>query len=58
MFRLHPVTAEVNIPVTWNLWRGIDLGTSSALAYLLLFVVTVVALVFVNFVRQRLLETI
>jgi multiple sugar transport system permease protein len=42
----------------YNLWRGIDLGTSSALAYCLLFVVTFFALVFVNFIRQRLLESI
>jgi multiple sugar transport system permease protein len=49
----EPVTLHI-----YNLWRGIDLGTSSALAYCLLFVVTFVALVFVNFIRQRLLETI
>ncbi len=42
----------------YNLWRGIDLGTSSALAYCLLFVVTFVALVFVNFIRQHLLESV
>jgi multiple sugar transport system permease protein len=43
---------------TYYLWRAIDLGGSSALAYLLLFVVTFVALVFVNFIRQSLLEAV
>jgi len=43
---------------TYYLWRSIDLGGSSALAYLLLFIVTFVALVFVNFIRQSLLEAI
>ena len=41
---------------TYYLWRSIDLGGSSAVAYILLFVVTFVTLVFVNFVRQSLLE--
>ncbi len=54
-----PGTATESVTLhTYNLWRAIDLGTSSALAYCLLFVVTFVALVFVNFIRQRLLETI
>ena len=40
----------------FNSWRALDLGGSAAMAYLLLFVVTFTALVFVNFVRKRLLE--
>jgi multiple sugar transport system permease protein len=39
-------------------WRALDLGGSAAIAYLLLVVVTFTALVFVNFIRRRLLETI
>ena len=54
-----PGTATESVTLhIYNLWRGIDLGTSSALAYCLLFVVTFVALVFVNFIRQYLLETV
>ncbi len=37
-------------------WRSSDLGGSAAIAYLLLIVVTFCALVFVNFIRRRLLE--
>jgi multiple sugar transport system permease protein len=50
-------TETMTLQVSY-LWRAIDLGTSSALAYLLLFVVTFVALVFVNFIRRHLLEVI
>jgi multiple sugar transport system permease protein len=39
-------------------WRAGDLGGSAALAYLLLITVTFVALVFVNFVRRRLVEAV
>jgi multiple sugar transport system permease protein len=54
-----PGTATESMTLhAYNLWRAIDLGTSSALAYLMLFVVTFMALVFVNFIRARLLETI
>lgn len=54
-----PGTATESVTLhIYNLWRGIDLGTSSALAYCLLFVVTFVALVFVNFIRQFLLERV
>ena len=42
----------------YNLWRTIDLGTSAALAYLLLAVVTYVAVVYVNSIRRRLVENI
>jgi multiple sugar transport system permease protein len=37
-------------------WRTLDLGESAAVAYSLLFVVTVVALSYVNLVRRRLAE--
>jgi multiple sugar transport system permease protein len=37
-------------------WRTLDLGQSAAVAYSLLFVVTVVALSYVNLVRRRLAE--
>ncbi len=39
-------------------WRSLDLGTSAALAYALLFIVTFVATVFVNIIRRRLLEVV
>ncbi|MCI0710288.1 MAG: sugar ABC transporter permease [Chloroflexi bacterium] len=42
----------------YNLWRAIDLGTSAALAYLLLIVVTFIALTYVNFFRRRVLENL
>lgn len=34
-------------------WRAFDLGNSAALAYMLLFIVTFFALVFVHLIRQR-----
>lgn len=37
-------------------WRSGDLGGSAALAYILLIVATFCAIVFVNFIRRRLLE--
>jgi multiple sugar transport system permease protein len=37
-------------------WKGLDLGLSAAESYLLLFVVTFTAMVFVNIVRRRVLE--
>lgn len=37
-------------------WRSGDLGGSAALAYILLIVATFCALVFVNFIRRRLLD--
>ena len=42
----------------YNLWRAIDLGTSAALAYLLLILVTFIALAYVNFFRSRVLENL
>jgi multiple sugar transport system permease protein len=40
----------------YKAWRGLDLGLSAATSYLLLFVVTFCALVFVNIIRRRVLE--
>lgn len=37
-------------------WRALDLGTSAAIAYILLFVVTLFALTFVNLIRQRVIS--
>ncbi|MFL6188857.1 MAG: carbohydrate ABC transporter permease, partial [Actinomycetes bacterium] len=37
-------------------WRTLDLGQSAAVAYSLLFIVTVAALSFVNLVRRRVAE--
>ncbi|MFL5795970.1 MAG: carbohydrate ABC transporter permease [Actinomycetota bacterium] len=37
-------------------WRTLDLGQSAAVAYSLLFIVTVVALAYVNLVRRRIAE--
>jgi multiple sugar transport system permease protein len=37
-------------------WRALDLGQSAAVAYSLLFIVTVVALAYVSVLRQRLVE--
>lgn len=37
-------------------WRSSDLGGSAAVAYLLLILVTFITLVFVSFIRRRLLE--
>jgi multiple sugar transport system permease protein len=52
-----PGTATESVTLqAYNSWRALDLGGSAAMAYLLLFVVTFTAVVFVNFVRKRLLE--
>jgi multiple sugar transport system permease protein len=37
-------------------WRAIELGSSAAIAYLLLFTVTFFGMIFVNLVRQRAVE--
>ena len=42
----------------YNLWRALDLGSSSAVAYMLLIVVTFFALVYVNSIRRRLVENL
>lgn len=52
-----PGTATESVTLqAFNSWRALDLGGSAAMAYMLLFVVTFTALVFVNFIRKRLLE--
>lgn len=52
-----PGTATESITLqAYNSWRALDLGGSAAMAYMLLFVVTFTAVVFVNFVRKRVLE--
>jgi multiple sugar transport system permease protein len=54
-----PGTATESVTLqALNSWRALDLGGSAAMAYLLLFVVTFTALVFVNFIRKRLLESL
>ncbi len=54
-----PGTATESVTLqAFNSWRALDLGGSAAMAYLLLFVVTFTALVFVNFVRKRVLESL
>jgi len=39
-------------------WRGLDLGGSAAVAYILLFLVTFFGMLFVNLIRQRAVETL
>ena len=39
-------------------WRGLDLGGSAAVAYILLFLVTFFSMIFVNLIRQRTVETL
>ena len=52
-----PGTANTSMTLqAYISWRSNDLGGSAAVAYLLLIVVTFFALVFVNFIRRRLLE--
>ncbi|HLY28904.1 MAG TPA: sugar ABC transporter permease [Aggregatilineales bacterium] len=51
-----PGTATESVTLhAYTLWRTLDLGTSAALAYLLLVVVTFIAVVYVNSIRRRLL---
>lgn len=52
-----PGTATETLTLqAYNGWRSGDLGASAALSYLLLILVTFAAVVFVNFIRRRLLE--
>jgi multiple sugar transport system permease protein len=52
-----PGTATATMTLqAYNLWRTTDLGTSAALAYLLLIVITVIATLYVNSIRNRLVE--
>jgi len=39
-------------------WRGLNIGGSAAVAYMLLFLVTFFAMIFVNLIRQRTVETL
>jgi len=39
-------------------WRALDIGASAAVAYMLLFLVTFFAMIFVNLIRQRTVETL
>jgi multiple sugar transport system permease protein len=39
-------------------WRALNLGGSAAVAYMLLFLVTFFAMIFVNLIRQRTVETL
>jgi multiple sugar transport system permease protein len=39
-------------------WRSLDLGESAAVAYTLLFLVTIVAVAYVNLVRSRVTEAV
>jgi multiple sugar transport system permease protein len=39
-------------------WRTLDIGSSAAIAYLLLILVTIVSVAFVNFVRRRTTELV
>ncbi|MFN8531522.1 MAG: sugar ABC transporter permease [Anaerolineae bacterium] len=52
-----PGTATESMALhAYNEWRAPNLGGSAALSYLLLFVVTFVAMMFVNTVRQKIVE--
>ncbi len=49
-----PGTATESLTLhAYTLWRALDLGGSAAVAYLLLFVVTVVGVSYVNLIRHR-----
>lgn len=39
-------------------WRALDLGSSAAVAYMLLFLVTFFSMLFVNLIRQRTVESL
>jgi len=39
-------------------WRALDLGSSAAVAYMLLFLVTFFSMIFVNLIRQRTVEAL
>jgi multiple sugar transport system permease protein len=52
-----PGTATESLTLhAFILWRNLDLGGSAAVAYLLLVVVTFFSMIFVNLVRQRVVE--
>ena len=39
-------------------WRALDIGSSAAVAYMLLFLVTFFSMIFVNLIRQQTIETL
>lgn len=47
-----PATESVTLQ-GFFIWRALDIGGSAAIAYLLLFIVTIVATAFANLVRNR-----
>lgn len=52
-----PGTATESLTLqAFILWRNLDLGSSAAVAYLLLFTVTFFCMIFVNLIRQRAVE--
>ena len=52
-----PGTATESLTLNaYNEWRALNLGGSAALSYVLLIIVTFVAVMFVNTVRQKILE--
>jgi multiple sugar transport system permease protein len=52
-----PGTATESLTLqAFILWRNLDLGSSAAVAYMLLFAVTFFSMVFVNVIRQRAVE--
>jgi multiple sugar transport system permease protein len=54
-----PGTATESLTLhAYKYWASLDLGSSAALAYLMLAVVTYVAVVYVNSVRRRLVENL
>src|SRR5258708_4123124 len=54
-----PGTATESLTLhAYNLWRTIELGESAAVSYILLIVVTFVAMVYVNNIRRRLTQRI
>ncbi|MEP7288979.1 MAG: sugar ABC transporter permease [Chloroflexota bacterium] len=54
-----PGTATESLTLhAYNLWRGLELGESAAVSYILLIVVTFVATVYVNSIRRRIMESL
>jgi multiple sugar transport system permease protein len=52
-----PGTATETLTLhAFNNWRALDLGLSAAVSYVLLFIVTFAAMVFVNIVRRRVIK--
>lgn len=52
-----PGTATESLTLhAYSIWRTLDIGGSAAVAYMLLFVVTFIAVSYANFVRRRVVE--